>query len=527
MSFGVAECKRVCRLLQQTTRLRELHFHCDHLTAASWKGLAVLSKGHLCLQSSLEKLSVCKTFLKKESVQHLASFLQPLTSLGTLSLSDSFFRAADVSPVCTALVSHTQVKELCLFGNNLQSDDGALYVSDVIRTNCSKLQSLNLGFCGLDDSCIGSVVQACLQCTQLTYMNLSQNGLNYTEGWAGGGVWVLARGLHMLPFLTYLDVSSNCIGCAGVEGLLRGFERRDEIFLSKRESSSSSSGARLDGIGCCGALWLNVGHNYVTEALDVCSESSPWHWAFSRLQGLDISHNPLNDKIAHIVSGFMFSSGSSGSSSGRGVGYRGCLSSFSSSFPSALRSLVLSATVVSFPIISCVSPLLQLQQGCLLELDLRGNGLTAHNALQLGFALSLYGGSLKILDVGDNPLYDDGCSSIIDAFFSLQQRSFSSCLRPFVPSLVHLGLENSYAGEKSCGRAIELFTLYSSLVCLNLKGNACYLPSLSLGPKLLHMDPCIRERMRIQLHGNSACRASENEYYRLETAYPFIFSSDF
>eukprot|EP00961_Rhodomonas_salina_P143406 1929651-Rhodomonas_salina.1 len=104
MSLGVAECKRVCRLLQQTTRLRELHFYSDHLTAASWKSLAVLSRGHSCLQRSLEKLSA-------------------LTSLGTLSLTDSFFRTTEVSPVCLALVSHTQVKELCLFGNNLQSDD--------------------------------------------------------------------------------------------------------------------------------------------------------------------------------------------------------------------------------------------------------------------------------------------------------------------------------------------------------------------------------------------------------------------
>ncbi|XP_062973108.1 NACHT, LRR and PYD domains-containing protein 12-like [Elgaria multicarinata webbii] len=218
-------------------RLQKLTFYECHFTGACCGDLAQV----LTENQSLQKLSITTNQIEDTGVKVLCEGLKhPKCNLQVLHLAVCSLTVACCGDLAQVLVKNQSLKELDLFGNDLE-DGGVKLLCEGLKHPNNYLTKLFLMDCCLTAACCGDLAEALTVNQRLKELSLFQNKIE------DAGVEVLCEGLKhpdcKLEVLNLFHCSLTGACCRALAEVLTENQRLKELVLSG--NSIEDTGVKL------------------------------------------------------------------------------------------------------------------------------------------------------------------------------------------------------------------------------------------------------------------------------------------
>ncbi|KAI7790768.1 hypothetical protein IRJ41_000684 [Triplophysa rosa] len=285
---------QICDLLKdQHCRINTLILRDCGLTGESCSALASV----LSSNTSLKELDVSNNHLQDSGVKKLQTGLENIhCQLQKLSVSECSIGEEGYKSLCSAVRSNpSHLIDLDLRGND-PGQTGVKLIYQLLQNSKCALETVRLCGCSITEAqCVQLISALCLNLSQLTHLDLSQNKLGHsgikrlcdllkhsdckldqlelrTCGLTDEGLVALTSALSSNPsHLRTLDLSGNRLGDSGVKHLC--------ALLSNSQCS-------LETLNLCGCSMTMTQHDQLISAL--CSNPS-------HLTELNLSGNKIKD----------------------------------------------------------------------------------------------------------------------------------------------------------------------------------------------------------------------------------------
>ena len=377
---------------------------CDALTIDN---LNSLDASHQCIDDY--GVTVITTFCDKLKILNLSSnkisddgalaisdYIKSHTSLLELNLSMNTIYDDGARGIAEAIQVNTVLQKLDLSTNEI-SDDGAAAISDNLKTN-TLLQTLNMSGNYITSEGAKSFAEAIQVNTTLEKLDLSYNAVS------DDGVAAISDNLKINSSLQELNISHNSITNKGIKLIAKVIQINStlqNIDISKNWISTKGLVYFMEAVkNNCTLQVVNITHNNVTRSgftsIKQCIEN------LQHPIQIYASWNEINEsgKLVAKIS--------------------------TSCAPDNIEDDVWSFDVYDDHLVMCLSECLK-KDDTLQELNLSYNKITSEGAKMIAEAINV-NKILKKLDISHNSISDDGAAAISDGLkcnISLQELNMS------------------------------------------------------------------------------------------------------
>lgn len=423
--------KKTIAILRDTPALQNLAINNNTLNTDTFRQLCACIRDTNSLHTSLKKIDFSSCVIQPHKALMLTTAISKTSNVQQLRLANCHMQELSVAGFCENTSTLSMLELLDLSGNMI-TDDTPLSVHDFLIRNQKTLLDARIAFCAMQNA--APIVHGLSSCAHLTHVDLSSNGIEYSDK-NMDAIHALARAIpEKLPSLTSLDLRHNVMKHAGIaclwEAMSKQQKQRQTVRLYADDNYISAPSDKTQ-------------HPHITDAISAMAH---------KVSHLHIGSNKIGQKTLQDIARALIPS----------------------SAPPAIRSLCINGTfedtVHPKPFLTnllATSPALG-------TLNLAANDIGPLTAESITTALLHSRAPITRLSMAHNPL---GHHAVVSLAQMLAKK----------PTLKELLIANTAAHTPGCTAVLSLFISNPEFSVLDIRSNRAEVQELDIGSTLQAM----------------------------------------